>query len=125
MQVKWQQSQSGGNGARGMDPPYGGVPGLCGAPFEAYPENPINDFSAMPSPEPQEVYIQGGIMSMEIAVSANHGGMFEVSLCDSTDLSKECFDKHKLFTYVPIQLLCYLITLCMYGVRNMTNCEQG
>lgn len=48
VQLRWSVSDGGGNGARGMKPPYGGVPGLCGDPFEAYDHQPISNFVGMP-----------------------------------------------------------------------------
>lgn len=47
VQLKWQVSISGGNGARQLDPPYGGVPGLCGDPFEGSASNPASNFEGM------------------------------------------------------------------------------
>lgn len=95
MQLKWSVSISGGNGAGGVDTNYGGVPGFCGDTFEGAP--PKSTFVGLPC-DPQETYQAGGIMSMQIDIAANHGGFFEVSVCDSKDISQACFDKNKLKT---------------------------
>ena len=107
VQAKWDVSISGGNGARDQPTAYGGVPGLCGDPFEGRaPSNFVN----MPCTA-QETYQEGGIMSMQIDVAANHGGFWEVSICDSENISQECFDRNKLKT-------------CVYESYNAGNCEN-
>lgn len=96
--VKWSMSQSGGHGACGMTPPYGGVPGLCGDPFGSKDCIPGRFEKKAMACEPQETYQRGGIMRTHVDISANHGGFWELSICDSTEISQKCFDKHKLKT---------------------------
>lgn len=92
--MEWSVSVSGGNAAKEMTPPYGGVPGLCGDPFEGKPDE-TSHFYNMPC-DPQETYQQGGVIETQIDVGANHGGFWELSVCDSKDISQECFDRNKL-----------------------------
>lgn len=96
-EVKWATTVSAGSGARDMRPPYGGVPGLCGDPFGSYLDNPPSNFKAMPC-EIQETYQEGGIIKAQVDISANHGGFFELSVCDSMEITQECFDRNKLRT---------------------------
>lgn len=100
-QVKWSVSDSGGNAACGMEDagknPYGGIANLCGDPFESDKACIPGRFEKMPC-DPQETYQQGGIMRTQVDIAANHGGFWEISICDSTEISQECFDKNKLLT---------------------------
>lgn len=98
-----------------MRPPYGGVPGLCGDPFGGKQERGDSNFAGMPC-DPQETYEEGGIISLQIDVAANHGGFFEVYICDSKDISQDCFDRNKLTTCAVSLLLqtlecCFLVYL--------------
>lgn len=70
------------------------------------------NFAGMPC-EPQETYQAGGILSSHIVVPANHGGFFMLHVCDSTDLSQECFDKYPaLRTCVcPASVYCMALPL--------------
>ena len=87
-----------------MSPPYGGVPGLCGDPYEGK-EGETSHFYNMAC-DPQETYQQGGIIETQINVGANHGGFWELSICDSKDISQECFDRNKLTQYDSTVHLC-------------------
>lgn len=101
-------SDSGGNAACGMEDagknPYGGIANLCGDPFESDKACIPGRFEKMPC-DPQETYQQGGIMRTQVDIAANHGGFWEISICDSTEISQECFDKNKLLTYASLEHL--------------------
>ena len=99
MQLKLKVAVSGGSGAREVKD-YGGVPGLCGDPFLGHLPN--SNFKGLPC-EPQETYQQGGIMRTRVDIAANHGGYWELSICDRKDISQECFDRNKLTSSVPFQ----------------------
>ena len=99
MQLKLKVAVSGGSGAREVKD-YGVVPGLCGDPFLGHLPN--SNFKGLPC-EPQETYQQGGIMRTRVDIAANHGGYWELSICDRKNISQECFDRNKLTSSVPFQ----------------------
>lgn len=70
-------------------------------------EDPPSNFEALPC-EPQETYPAGGVMSMHIDIAANHGGVWEVSVCDRKDISQACFDQNKLKTCAFVHSVCPL-----------------
>lgn len=94
----------GGNAACGMADkglaPLGGMPGLCGDPFQSGSKCIDGRFAETGMAcKDLKTYQQGGILKTVININANHAGFWEVSICDSVDISQECFDKHKLLTY--------------------------
>lgn len=93
---------SAGNGAHGMNylpgdvkNTAGGVPGLCGDPFQGKADSAASNYAGKPCP-PTKVYKAGGTFTTEVHVIANHGGWWEMSICDSTGISQACFDKNVL-----------------------------
>lgn len=78
----------------------GGVPGLCGDPFQGKEGEGPSNYAGKPC-EPTVVYKSGSIIKTEVFVIANHGGWWEMSICDSKDISQECFDRNILKTCVP------------------------
>lgn len=93
--LNWKFSRAGGNGSKHPWSPLGGVPGICGDPFDGIYDHPSSNFAGMPMP-PKDTYTQGGGMTIQIDISANHGGFWEFSVCDHTAISQECFDRNKL-----------------------------
>lgn len=95
----------------------GGVPGLCGDPFQGKPDSAASNYAGKPC-EPTKVYKAGDIFTTEVHVIANHGGWWEMSICDSKDISQECFDRNILKTCVP--------SCCKYcsvhAVLSLINC---
>lgn len=73
----------------------GGVPGLCGDPFQGKEDEAPSNYAGKPC-DPQGVYQQGGVFKTEVAVIANHGGWWEMSICDSKDINQDCFDRNRL-----------------------------
>lgn len=43
----WQVDVGAGNGALGLESPFGGVPGLCGDPFQGDTAKPASNFAGM------------------------------------------------------------------------------
>lgn len=56
-------------------------------------------------------------MRTQIDVSANHGGYWEISICDSKEISQECFDRNKLLSCAPWQLA--LQFLCCDDINKL------
>lgn len=54
------------------------------------------NFAALPC-EP-ETFEAGGVMEVEVQISGNHGGFFMMSICDSLDMTEECFARNQLIT---------------------------
>lgn len=120
LHAMWAIERDGGHGARGMNPPYGGVPGVCGDPFPGVLSKFLPNFENSPC-EPQETYQEGGIISMRVDVSADHGGFWEVSVCDSKEISQECFDRNKLTTCVLPTLIEKLYVLFIFLAQICSN----
>ena len=89
-----------GGGYHDLDPPLGGIPGVCGDPFKPAAESgtPESDFFGKPC-DPIVTYEEGQIIDLEVNVNANHGGNFEFKLCDQPGGAfpdQSCFDAHIL-----------------------------
>ena len=83
----------------------GGMPGWWGDPIpRVHAHDPVSNFAAGGPDwgcEPQETFQEGGVMELTWVMAANHGGFFKAHVCDSTNLSDECFNKHELLTCAP------------------------
>ena len=73
-------------------------PGVCGDPFK--PKEPTYDSDFFGSPcDPIITYEEGQVIDITILIQAQHGGMWEMRLCDqpgSSFPSQDCFNKHVL-----------------------------
>jgi hypothetical protein len=47
-ETQYSVSVSGGNGGRGRTPPLGGMPGLCGDPFQAHDDKDLSNIAGKP-----------------------------------------------------------------------------
>lgn len=87
-----------GAGITTKNPPNGGVPGFCGDPFISPDDYSYeSDFASTPC-YIQETYEEGGVMAMQYQVTANHGGFVKCNICDSMEMTEECFNAHPLRT---------------------------
>lgn len=87
----------GGNGAGPGMHDLGGVPGVCGDPFQSFTDF-RSHFADEPC-KPEAVYDEGSEMEVTVELSNQHGGFFEFNICPkATGLTEECFDKHLLIT---------------------------
>ena len=71
------------------------------------------------------VYKAGGIMKTQVDVVANHGGFWEMSICDSTDISQECFDRNVLKTCAPHSLPSHTAACIPRSLLNMKLFDFG
>lgn len=44
----------------------------------------------------QVTYQEGSVITIETRQTAAHGGFYEFAICDSTDITQECFDRNTL-----------------------------
>lgn len=87
----------GGNGAGPGMHDLGGVPGVCGDPFQS-----MTDIVTKLADEPcsvQATYAPGSEMTVTVELSNQHGGYFEFAICPmATGLTEECFKQNTLMT---------------------------
>lgn len=87
----------GGNGAGPGMHDLGGVPGVCGDPFQSMTDirtNFLNEPCSI-----QETVPEGSEYTVTVELSNQHGGYFEFAICpESMGPTEECFEEYVLMT---------------------------
>lgn len=101
-------------------------PGVCGDPFQGTNSN----FIMQPSPI-QATYTQGGVISLSVILTANHGGKFSFRVCPrSSSLDEACFgsnfltrvDNGQTDTWIMTSQMDYSLT---YQLPAGISCDGG
>lgn len=73
------------------------VHGICGDK----PGGPQAWAAPGPVPSGSSHYVEGGLIEFEVRLTAHHLGFFEFELCDTVDITEECFARHRLLRDAP------------------------